>query len=233
MARLTRRERVGSRVRSWATTVLRFWFSLQITQFGGQYSIERLLAPEEYTRKTSLSRVLLVLVVSPLPTLTIALCQSPFHCKVRPKGGRLSSRGSFSARAMMVAAFWVFPIPFINTTLALLWILAFAVAFYAVAGAEVVGKILKLTQRQRLRTFNNFSTVQIVMVCIYPVYQVLFDVANHTQYELPVLLVLPLLKNVLKSVFASTILDMEDTIPEEATFTIDFFDALYHKYARP
>ncbi|KAE9017872.1 hypothetical protein PF011_g6510 [Phytophthora fragariae] len=134
---------------------------------------------------------------------------------------------------MMVAAFWVFPIPFINTTLALLWILAFAVAFYAVAGAEVVGKILKLTQRQRLRTFNNFSTVQIVMVCIYPVYQVLFDVANHTQYELPVLLVLPLLKNVLKSVFASTILDMEDTIPEEATFTIDFFDALYHKYARP
>ncbi|KAE9044112.1 hypothetical protein PR002_g2982 [Phytophthora rubi] len=75
MARLTRRERVGSRVRSWATTVLRFWFSLQITQFGGQYSIERLLAPEEYTRKTSLSRVLLVLVVSPLPTLTIALCQ--------------------------------------------------------------------------------------------------------------------------------------------------------------
>ncbi|KAE8893185.1 hypothetical protein PF010_g7949 [Phytophthora fragariae] len=99
MARLTRRERVGSRVRSWATTVLRFWFSLQITQFGGQYSIERLLAPEEYTRKTSLSRVLLVLVVSPLPTLTIALCQSPFHCKVRPKGGRLSSRGSFSASA--------------------------------------------------------------------------------------------------------------------------------------
>ncbi|KAF1773125.1 hypothetical protein GQ600_2066 [Phytophthora cactorum] len=63
------------------------------------------------------------------------------------------------------------------------------------------------------------------MVIIYPSYQVLFETVNQTNYELPVLLLLPTLKLILKNISTFTILHKEDTIPEQVIFTVDFFDA--------
>ncbi|KAG2814159.1 hypothetical protein JG687_00008289 [Phytophthora cactorum] len=63
------------------------------------------------------------------------------------------------------------------------------------------------------------------MVIIYPSYQVLFEAVNQTNYELPVLLLLPTLKLILKNISTFTILHKEDTIPEQVIFTVDFFDA--------
>ncbi|GMF30691.1 unnamed protein product [Phytophthora fragariaefolia] len=53
----------------------RVWDSLQISHCGGRYSIERLLALEEYARSTSLARVMMVCLGTPLPTVVVVALQ--------------------------------------------------------------------------------------------------------------------------------------------------------------
>ncbi|EGZ19502.1 hypothetical protein PHYSODRAFT_298037 [Phytophthora sojae] len=61
----------------------------------------------------------------------------------------------------------------------------------------------------------------------YPVYQVLVTKVNHTLYELPVLLILPMLKFVLKLLFIPATIHKEEMMPEQVVFTVNFFDMLY------
>eukprot|EP00644_Phytophthora_capsici_P011362 jgi/Phyca11/119053/e_gw1.37.298.1 len=51
------------------------WNSLQITHCGGKYSLERALAFDEFTRKTSAIRVVFLILVPPLLILAVVLCQ--------------------------------------------------------------------------------------------------------------------------------------------------------------
>lgn len=67
-----------------------------------------------------------------------------------------------------------------------------------------------------------------MLLLVYPFYQVLFHVASkHFRYELAVLLLLPVIKSTMKNVVSYTIAPMEDLVPESVTFTVDFFNAVY------
>ncbi|RLN49268.1 hypothetical protein BBJ28_00025594 [Nothophytophthora sp. Chile5] len=60
---------------AWITKLLRGWAKLHVSYRGGRYSVERLLALDEYTRNTSLLRVLLVCVATPLPMVVLVIAQ--------------------------------------------------------------------------------------------------------------------------------------------------------------
>lgn len=229
--------------------------------------IERMLALEEYTRKTSLTRVLLVIIGTPLPTIILVLCQESIPlqnpsdswsvnygfwirmvtlavgeaCGTVIQTGRLLDGVSLSptqmvifgicvatgntAASMVVAAYWVFPIPFASFLLSPV-VVAFSVgAFRLFAGGERCRQIL--SQREHLYRWFSYFSVQMVMVLIYPAYQALFEAVSYTKLEVPVLLLLPVLKLVLKNMLTFTLLHKEDMIPEQVIFTVDFFDAFY------
>ncbi|KAG3117940.1 hypothetical protein PI124_g3912 [Phytophthora idaei] len=121
---------------------------------------------------------------------------------------------------MLIAAYWVFPIPFASFTLSLI-LFAFFYGYFSRFG----GWTSFWEYSFSTGTTAKFFTVQMFMVIIYPSYQVLFEAVNQTNYELPVLLLLPTLKLILKNISTFTILHKEDTIPEQVIFTVDFFDA--------
>eukprot|EP00644_Phytophthora_capsici_P011363 jgi/Phyca11/118924/e_gw1.37.189.1 len=65
-------------------------------------------------------------------------------------------------------------------------------------------------------------------MCVgYPAFQVLFNHVSRTSLELPVLLLLPVLKVLLKRLFAHLASHKWDIVAGEMIFTVDFFDALY------
>eukprot|EP00644_Phytophthora_capsici_P000562 jgi/Phyca11/100224/e_gw1.4.271.1 len=65
-------------------------------------------------------------------------------------------------------------------------------------------------------------------MCVgYPAFQVLFNHASQTNYELPVLLLLPVLKILMKRLLAHQASHKWDIAATEIIVTVDFFDALY------
>jgi hypothetical protein len=59
------------------------------------------------------------------------------------------------------------------------------------------------------------------------VHQILFTQANHTMHELPVPLLLPVLRIAIKCIFAVAISYKEDVVPVQVVFTVDVFNAFY------
>eukprot|EP00644_Phytophthora_capsici_P019680 jgi/Phyca11/133811/e_gw1.771.1.1 len=53
----------------------KMWFGMQLSHYGGKYSIERMLALEEYTRQTTSTRVLLVCFGVPFLILLLVVWQ--------------------------------------------------------------------------------------------------------------------------------------------------------------
>ncbi|KUF93191.1 hypothetical protein AM588_10009594 [Phytophthora nicotianae] len=267
LAPTTLSKRVRERLKELASKITNAWLAIQITHYGGKYSIERMLALEEYTRKTTLFRVLCVVTGTPLPTLALVLCQESiplqdpaerwsvnygFWIRMMVLGfGEgcatsiqlrhllddmtlsfkqtvllgISVAVGYTATAMMVASYWTFPIPFVNFILSIVLIVAFVVVVRLILGKQRFQYIL--SQRKKLRQCVNFLLVQMIMVSIYPAYQFLFDSVLHTRYEIPVLMLLPILKLVLRNIFTFAIYHMEDIIPEQVILTVDFFDAFY------
>eukprot|EP00644_Phytophthora_capsici_P004815 jgi/Phyca11/97285/e_gw1.1.1374.1 len=242
--RIVRCSRIHRRLSGWGRLLSDTWFKMQVTHYGGKYSIERMLALEEYTRNTSLGRVLLVLFVSPLPVVVLLLGQESIPLQ-DPRGGWRANYGfwvrfailqgvlgytavsvikylldgaTFSLRQMLlcsvcvgssytiavmaISAHWTFPIPFVNVSVGLIWIIFFVLALRIVAGSSAFWRMM--SQREQLLRLNKFCTIQILMTTFYPAYQVLFDAAKHTRFELPVILILPLVKLIMKSVLASS-----------------------------
>eukprot|EP00644_Phytophthora_capsici_P012137 jgi/Phyca11/106311/e_gw1.12.216.1 len=74
---------------------------------------------------------------------------------------------------------------------------------------------------------NNISLLSNLLCLGYPAFQVLFNRASQTIYELPVLLLLPVLKMLTKRLFAHLASHKWDIVATEIIFTVDFFDALY------
>ncbi|EGZ19512.1 hypothetical protein PHYSODRAFT_373830, partial [Phytophthora sojae] len=55
--------------------LLALWNATQLSHYGGKYSIERMLALEEYNETTSVARVVLVTVSLPLAVFVVIMCQ--------------------------------------------------------------------------------------------------------------------------------------------------------------
>jgi hypothetical protein len=62
----------GKRLRPWVMELKRIWFAMQISQ-RGKYSVERMIALEEYTRTASVLRVSMVCICTPLPMIALVL----------------------------------------------------------------------------------------------------------------------------------------------------------------
>ncbi|KAL3667589.1 hypothetical protein V7S43_007143 [Phytophthora oleae] len=86
---------------------------------------------------------------------------------------------------------------------------------------------MMLAKRDHLQRFSNSVTVQVLMAVLYPAYQVLFKTVTGTHYELPVFLLLPVMKLILKNLVALYLKDLPDLIPENIIFTVHFFNAIY------
>ncbi|KAF1787962.1 hypothetical protein GQ600_16854 [Phytophthora cactorum] len=110
--------------------------------------------------------------------------------------------GALVVVGISTSALWAFPVPFFTFTLLppVIWLFQLLLCAVSLLGIVTVG---------------------------YPAFQVLFDKANHTVYEIPVLLLLPAFKIVTKRVFALVASHKGDIVPEHIVFTVDCFDALY------
>ncbi|RLN72148.1 hypothetical protein BBJ28_00021932 [Nothophytophthora sp. Chile5] len=254
-------------LRAYFEKLSRFWFALQLSHHGGEYSIERLLALDEYTQSTSLSRVLLVCLDTPLPMMVITISQEivplqdvrggwrvnygfwirfgllggvlayaiGVHLRCMIEGVFISSRQlalligfvavGLSTVAMGIAECWVFPIPFAQISLNMIYVTLFIGSFRVIVGKNAIHQLL--THRKQLLQYVSFIGVQLLMSIIYPAYQALFDAAADTPYELAMILLLPVVKLIMKNILSRAISDMEDLIPETVIFTVDFFNALY------
>ncbi|KAK1944230.1 hypothetical protein P3T76_004142 [Phytophthora citrophthora] len=243
------------------------WFGMQLSHYGGKYSIERMLALEEYTRQTTFTRLVLVSVGVPLLIVVLVVCQESvplqdpadgwevnygFWVRVGCLGAVIGFAGGsqlgswldvsdlsgrqlisfcslkaigFVAAGIAVAEIWVFPIPFFILSLSLVWPVILVVSLRIVVGAHAFHEIR--SRQEQLQRLNKLGTLQGFLCAAYPAYQVVFNHANHTSYELPVLLFLPLCRIVMKIIFSSAASHKEDMIPEEVVFTVDFFDAFY------
>ncbi|KAL4092778.1 hypothetical protein PRIC1_011769 [Phytophthora ramorum] len=259
---------VGStRLKSCGAKVIRAWLATQLTNYGGKYSVERMLALDEYVRATSLRRVLLVILATPIPMALLVIAQesvplqdpaegwsanygfwirvfilegtlaftSAIHAGNTIDGATLSTRqlvtfcicvAALSVVADMgIAALWTFPIPFFTISLSMVVVLIMMAVFRAIVGAQAFSEIAK--QREQLMEYNNFHSVNILMVTAYPAFEVLFEATLDTKWEQLTILLLPVLKLVLKNVYMRTFTTKEDMLPEEITFSVNFFDALY------
>ncbi|KAG1705632.1 hypothetical protein DVH05_003333 [Phytophthora capsici] len=126
---------------------------------------------------------------------------------------------------MLTAEVWAFPVPFfiISVFVPMAWV--FILLLCAVMGREAVRRIL--SRHEQLRRLNNVSLLINLMCVGYPAFQVLFNHVSRTSLELPVLLLLPVLKVLLKRLFAHLASHKWDIVAGEMIFTVDFFDALY------
>ncbi|GMF17155.1 unnamed protein product [Phytophthora fragariaefolia] len=256
-----------SNTTAWMAKVLEVWHAVQLPHYGGKYSIERMLSLEEYTRTTSLSRVLLVIVRLPLIVLAMVLSQEAIPLQdpregwqanygfwarmgffgiassydatsqIGPwlNGSPLSLRQTlvtcicscvvFIILGMVGSALWVFPVPFCSLTVSMISSLVLCLVVRAVLGPDAWKRIASQTQN-----WHHSSKVLAMngVICVgYPAYQALFTKANHTPYELPVLLLLPVIKITMKFIFRYIAFHKEDMIPETVVFTVNFFDMLY------
>lgn len=250
----------------WFSKLKHLWFSVQISH-SGKYSIERLLALEEYTRNTSLLRVLVVCIGAPLPMATLVLVQEciplqdpsqgwsanyGFWVRVGILGGVVAvgmaafalymipgvvlsnlqlallfiGQGvCYPVIGMFIAALWVFPIPFMILSVMSLYVLLFVVLFRLIAGKQVVSQMA--THQHELILLVGFSGSQSVMAITYAAYEALFDQVTNTHYELPVILLLPVIKLLMKNLVSLPIAHMKDMVPEGVIFTVDFFNSMY------
>ncbi|POM69317.1 Hypothetical protein PHPALM_14405 [Phytophthora palmivora] len=243
------------------------WYAMQLTHYGGHYSIERMLSLEEYTRSTPLSRVLLMSVSAPLLIFLLVLCQESvplqdpadgwkanygFWVRVACLGAvigyaaashlglwldvpRISTKQTlvfcllkaigFVAVGIAAAELWAFPVPFFILSLSMIWPVILVGFLRIVVGAHAFQQMR--SRQVQLQRLNKLGTLQGFLSAAYPAYQVLFTKANHSNYELPVLLFLSIFKVVMKNIFTSAASHKEDLIPEQVIFTVDFFDAFY------
>lgn len=250
----------------WGMRLRRLWFALQVSH-RGSYSIERLLALEEYTHNTSVARVLAVCIGTPLPMALIVAMQEcvplqdpsegwsknyGFWIRAGVLGGVVAvGMSAFAINmvpgvilsklqlsliflgqgvfypfiGMLVAALWVFPIPFIVLTIISLYVLLFAVLFRIIAGKKVFSQMAKYPNEFLLLV--SFSGSQSIMAVTYAAYGVLFEHITDTNFELPVILLLPAIKVIMKNLVSLPIAHMKDMIPEGVIFTVDFFNSMY------
>ncbi|POM73232.1 Hypothetical protein PHPALM_9936 [Phytophthora palmivora] len=251
----------------WFLKFSRYWAIMHLSYRGGKYSVERLLALDEYTRKHSLWHVIAVWVVSFIPAECFIIAQESVPLQ-DPALGWQKNYGFWVRAALVIGAVlytatvqakyllrgfvisncqlfvlvvcvvivqmivavtfaanvW-FPIPFTVITLVPAFYVVSIVSICFVMGKAVIREVL--THREQLLRFGSFIASRQFMVVIYPAYQVLFHAATGTDYQLPIILLLPVIKLIVKNIALQCVAHMEDMMPEAVIFTVDFFNALY------
>ncbi|KAG6617210.1 uncharacterized protein IUM83_02585 [Phytophthora cinnamomi] len=128
----------------------------------------------------------------------------------------LGISGIYTGVGMVTAANLVFPIPFFYITMTPAFYVPLLILLYC-----ILGKSRKLTK------YVCFIATQKIMGVLYPIYQLLFRKVSTTEYVLPVILLLPVIKIVAKNVVLHFTYHLEDLTPETVIFTVDFYNALY------
>ncbi|KAG6958260.1 hypothetical protein JG687_00009494 [Phytophthora cactorum] len=221
------------------------WKSLQVSYYGGKYSIHRLLALGAYTRNTSLARVLLVCLGTPLPMVAFVSIQAVIPLQDPAQGWRanhgfwirsgilsfmvahtLTTQATYLidgvviSVAIGISAWLLFPMPFFMLTLAPVFYVALILSYRLVLGAQILHQMIE--NRDQLIRYSSFVAAQNVMVLTYPTYETLFRVAKGSLYQLPVILLLPFIKVAVKNMVLRCMASMEDMLPEAVIFTVDF-----------
>ncbi|KAK1942793.1 hypothetical protein P3T76_005430 [Phytophthora citrophthora] len=251
----------------WSLRLLSGWKRLQVSYYGGKYSIHRLLALEDYTRNASLYRVLFVCIGTPLPMVIFVSAQALVPLQEPSEGWKAnfgfwirsailsfvvahtltnqatyfidsleispvrlvllscSSSILFSLMAAAISAGLIFPVPFFVLTLSPVFYVALVISYRMTLGATKVRGMLQ--RRDQLIVYVSFVLAQNAMVFTYPAYETLFRVAKGSYYQLPVILLLPIIKVAVKNLVLRSVSIMEDMLPEAVIFTVDFFNAVY------
>ncbi|RLN91608.1 hypothetical protein BBJ28_00010019 [Nothophytophthora sp. Chile5] len=257
----------SSWISAWVGEVWCVWSKLHVSYRGGRYSIERLLALDEYVQNTSLVRVLLVCLATPLPMAAIVISQEMvplqdptaawganygYWIRAATVTGAVTHNmivyaqllvGGFSLSwrqlalllpcstvitsiiAMIIAAHLGFPIPFSVISMAPAFYMQLVLIFSATVGLRVIRGMV--SNWSLLVKYSNFISAQQLMAIVYPMYQALFHAAKNTDYQLPAILLLPVIKLVVKNITLHCVTHMEDMLPETVIFAVDFFNALY------
>lgn len=118
-----------------------------------------------------------------------------------------------------------FPIAFTILAMAPAFNALMAFSLYAVFRPHFIRQILQ--HKDELFRFMTFFASQQLVAIVYPAYQVLFEAASDTKYELLVVLLLPMIKLALKNIILLCLTHMEDMLSEAVIFTVDFFNSLY------
>lgn len=92
-------------------------------------------------------------------------------------------------------------------------------------GGNAVQKLL--TRREQLVKYMNFLYAQILMMFVYPVYELLFRLAEGSKYQFLVIPLLPVIKVGIKNIVLRCVAHVEDIAPESVIFTVDYFNAIY------
>lgn len=212
---------------TWSSKFLRAWKRLQVSCYGGKYSIQRMLALENYTKNTPLLRVFCVGIATPLPMIALVYVQelvplqSPreaWHTNygfwIRlvilmfvvthsttgqlisfVNGVTISTRRLilqsasvstiFTASMVTVSAYVVFPVPFSILVATPMYNVILLSSFRVIIGNHILRQLL--AERAQVIRYLNFMYAQLLMMYVYPVYEMLFRVAEGSQYQLPVI----------------------------------------------
>ncbi|POM81394.1 Hypothetical protein PHPALM_644 [Phytophthora palmivora] len=87
--------------RAWLWKCQQTWKQLQVSYYGGKYSVHRVLALDQYKRTTSFTRLLLTCIGTPLPTVVFVLIQESIPLQ-DPNAGWRENYG-FWIRAAILA----------------------------------------------------------------------------------------------------------------------------------
>ncbi|KAK1942792.1 hypothetical protein P3T76_005429 [Phytophthora citrophthora] len=251
----------------WSRKLLRTWQQMQVSYYGGKYSIHRVLAFEEYVNNTSPSRVAMVCTWTPLPMVVLVFGQESIPLQeidegwsvnyglwiraviligivtygVVVQGIYLIDDFTVTARqmfllvtsvpiavvgfSMVMAAFVVFPIPFYAILMIPEFFLALFLALRVIMGPQVIQQMID--HSDQVAHCLRFICAQTSTLFIFPCYEMLFRAAEGTQYQMLVILFLPLIKLATKNIILHFAKSLEDMIPVEVIFTADFFNAVY------
>ncbi|KAF4036167.1 hypothetical protein GN244_ATG11809 [Phytophthora infestans] len=256
---------MSSKLRSRALRLLEAWKGLQVSYYGGKYSVHRLLALEAFSHGASL----IVCVQIPLPMIILVFVPESVPLQDPKEGWRanygfwirvviltfvithfstgqaiyfidnltistrrlvlLSSAVSiiFTLCVIPIGANLIFPLPF--SILALTPIYMYNILHIVIFRVIMGGRVVQLLRerREQLVKYMNFLYAQILMMFIYPIYEVLFRYAEGSRYQLLVIVLLPIIKVLIKNVVLRRTTHVEDITPEAVIFTVDFFNAIY------
>ncbi|KAG3247931.1 hypothetical protein PI124_g7391 [Phytophthora idaei] len=129
------------------------------------------------------------------------------------------------ALAMVVASNFVFPILFFILFVTPPFYLLLIVMLRVVIGSNDYRQMLK--NRVQVVRCVRFVCAQTSTVFIFPVYEMLFNAAEGTEYQLPVILLLPVIKVAPKNLVLYFAKALDDMAPVEVIFTADYFNAIY------
>ncbi|KAG6972599.1 hypothetical protein JG688_00003898 [Phytophthora aleatoria] len=217
----------------WGFKLVGAWKRLQVSYYGGKYSIHRVLALDTYTRITSTWHILLVCLSTPLPMVTLILAQDLVPLQ-DPREGWSSNYGFWVrtsilvgviACSMAVCTYLTFPVPFFLLAMFPVLSVVLIIAFRVIIGTRIIHQIL--AHRGQLTRYLHFVNAKCLLIFIYPAYEALFHAAHGTHYQNLVILLLPVMKIGLKNIMRRRTAHLEDMTPESVIFTVDLFNSIY------